>query len=412
MDKLTLQQIIELFAKQAGLSKKAADSVAKAFFDTIVEGLTADGIVKINGLGTFKVVEVAERESINVNNGERIVIPGYKKVNFLPAESMVAVPVEEAPNEPTEEENYTEEPAMSEVQLDHPDLSNVEQPQNEFSAIDMLIATPESIDDVRTQYEQARQQASETLKAANEAHAEMMRLGELLQRLEANMPPVTLPEETTAQEAPSPAVAEESVEAAPEETAPVAPPSADESPLPQQPAVPASSDEALHRYLNDKPIHDEDEKHGRKTSWLWWLLIPILGLLLAEIAILLYKYKEEQSSAPVEQVSKPQPQQSPVPQPAPRPKAKARRHAQPDAPAAKPAPATKPAPTAQPHNLTTPQPQKTSKPQNTYVMKPGDSLTKLSQRFYGTKDSVRAIIRLNKFPNPDNVPVGATVKLP
>ena len=45
-------------------------------------------------------------------------------------------------------------------------------------------------------------------------------------------------------------------------------------------------------------------------------------------------------------------------------------------------------------------------------MKPGDSLTKLSQRFYGTKDSVRAIIKANQFPNPDNVPIGATVKLP
>jgi nucleoid-associated protein YgaU len=45
-------------------------------------------------------------------------------------------------------------------------------------------------------------------------------------------------------------------------------------------------------------------------------------------------------------------------------------------------------------------------------MKPGDSLTKLSQKFYGTKDSVRAIIRVNNFPNPDNVPIGARIKLP
>ena len=49
---------------------------------------------------------------------------------------------------------------------------------------------------------------------------------------------------------------------------------------------------------------------------------------------------------------------------------------------------------------------------STYIMKKGESLTRISQRFYGTKDSVRAIIRSNDFIDPDNVPVGAKVKLP
>jgi len=47
-----------------------------------------------------------------------------------------------------------------------------------------------------------------------------------------------------------------------------------------------------------------------------------------------------------------------------------------------------------------------------YTMKRGESLTRISQRFYGTKDSVRAIIRCNSFADPDNVPVGAEVILP
>jgi len=46
------------------------------------------------------------------------------------------------------------------------------------------------------------------------------------------------------------------------------------------------------------------------------------------------------------------------------------------------------------------------------VMKPGDSLTKIAQKMYGSKDSVRLILRANKFPNPDNIPVGATINLP
>ena len=47
-----------------------------------------------------------------------------------------------------------------------------------------------------------------------------------------------------------------------------------------------------------------------------------------------------------------------------------------------------------------------------HIVKPGETLSRLSRMYYGTRDSVPAIINMNKFPNPDNVPVGAKVKLP
>ena len=53
-----------------------------------------------------------------------------------------------------------------------------------------------------------------------------------------------------------------------------------------------------------------------------------------------------------------------------------------------------------------------AKTPKTHTMEKGQSLTKISQMYYGTKDSVRAIIRVNKFDNPDNVPIGAVIKLP
>ena len=87
MEKLTIQNVIDAFAAQGGITKKNAEAVARTFFDVVVEGLNADGVVKINGFGTFMVVTVADRESVNVNNGERIVIEGYKKVTFTPAEN-------------------------------------------------------------------------------------------------------------------------------------------------------------------------------------------------------------------------------------------------------------------------------------------------------------------------------------
>ena len=48
----------------------------------------------------------------------------------------------------------------------------------------------------------------------------------------------------------------------------------------------------------------------------------------------------------------------------------------------------------------------------THVLQRGESLTRISQKYYGTKDSVRAILRVNTFNDPDNLPVGAVVKLP
>jgi hypothetical protein len=57
-------------------------------FDTVLEGVMSDGVVKIKGLGTFKLVDVGQRESVSVSTGERLLIPGYKKVNFIPEETL------------------------------------------------------------------------------------------------------------------------------------------------------------------------------------------------------------------------------------------------------------------------------------------------------------------------------------
>ena len=89
-EKLSFQNIADALSQKAGVSKKVAETFSKAFFDTIVEALyMGEDSIKIKGLGTFKLVEVESRESVNVTNGERIVIPGYKKVSFAPEDSVV-----------------------------------------------------------------------------------------------------------------------------------------------------------------------------------------------------------------------------------------------------------------------------------------------------------------------------------
>ena len=66
------------------MSKKNADSFVKEFFKLIEESLEKDKYVKIRGLGTFKLIDVGSRESVNVNTGERFEIQGHTKVWFTP----------------------------------------------------------------------------------------------------------------------------------------------------------------------------------------------------------------------------------------------------------------------------------------------------------------------------------------
>lgn len=84
MGKITLTNIAEELAAKSGLGKEAADRFVRAFVSTLEEGLRADGIAKVKGLGTFKLLQVSDRDSVNVSTGERITIKGYTKVSFTP----------------------------------------------------------------------------------------------------------------------------------------------------------------------------------------------------------------------------------------------------------------------------------------------------------------------------------------
>lgn len=66
------------------MGEKAAEGFIKSFFSVLMDGLHQDKAVKVRGLGTFKVMRVAPRESVDVNTGERIVIEGRDKITFTP----------------------------------------------------------------------------------------------------------------------------------------------------------------------------------------------------------------------------------------------------------------------------------------------------------------------------------------
>lgn len=94
-EKLNIQNLTDEFAESYGINRKDAEAFIKEFFSVIQEGLEKDKYVKIKGFGTFKIIEVDSRESINVNTGERFEIQGHSKITFTPDNN-----IKEAVNKP------------------------------------------------------------------------------------------------------------------------------------------------------------------------------------------------------------------------------------------------------------------------------------------------------------------------
>ncbi|MDD7029401.1 MAG: HU family DNA-binding protein [Prevotellaceae bacterium] len=128
MSKLNIYDLCSVLTSKNGLDDKESHRFIKAIFDVIQEGLDEDKIVKVKGLGTFKIIEVDDRESINVNTGERVLIEGHSKLTFTPDSVM-----KEIVNKPFSQfetvilnegvdfpEPVVEEPAAEDIIADEP----------------------------------------------------------------------------------------------------------------------------------------------------------------------------------------------------------------------------------------------------------------------------------------------------
>ena len=200
------QDIVNSIAEIAGVTKAQAAKFLQSLTDTIVEGLQTDGNVEINGMGTLGTVKMAGRESVNVANGERIVIDAFTKFTFSPAFISVSqenrkktendkpgeVPQmveikpetdetnpetaadedvkEELPQDDSNDEDPDDEQAVEETDTHEDDLPPVkEKPADAFSGIDVLISTPESLEDARQRLTEAKQKEEELAEKMNSA---------------------------------------------------------------------------------------------------------------------------------------------------------------------------------------------------------------------------------------------------
>lgn len=87
-EKLSLYNIAQLLTVKTGVETANIEKFIIELITIINEGIRKDGIVKIKGFGTFKIILVKERESVHINTGERIVIPPHHKLSFKPEEEL------------------------------------------------------------------------------------------------------------------------------------------------------------------------------------------------------------------------------------------------------------------------------------------------------------------------------------
>ena len=149
MSKLNIYDLCSVLTSKNGLDDKESHRFIKAMFDVIQEGLDEDKIVKVKGLGTFKIIEVDDRESINVNTGERVLIEGHSKLTFTPDSVM-----KEIVNKPFSQfetvilnegvdfpEPVVEEPAAEDIIADEPaeDKQIIVEPQIDNSVVEKSV---------------------------------------------------------------------------------------------------------------------------------------------------------------------------------------------------------------------------------------------------------------------------------
>ena len=149
MGKVSVAWIAEAIAGKHGLTQKDAEQFVATFFDLINEALHEEKMVKVKGLGTFKVIDVRERESINVNTGERVVIESHGKISFTPdpiMRDLVNKPFAQFETVMLNDDVDIEE--LNAVSVDEEPLAIVdEQPQEVEEEPSVAAAGPEVVDE-------------------------------------------------------------------------------------------------------------------------------------------------------------------------------------------------------------------------------------------------------------------------
>ena len=414
--KLLLSDFAQWLSEKEGITKKEAQTFLRTLFQIVEQGLTDDQFVKIKGLGTFKLVTVNERESVNINTGERFQIGEHNKIAFIPDASM-----KEIINRPfahfesvdlSDETDTAELDAVDEaVKQEFPPISEEETSTAEESIPTTVEVITESSHPTSLPEKQkdVTEEVSEESNLTEEIPTEFATITEGLEEKKAE----EKAEETEAL-AQAEAVAITAKETASESQA------SEENLTPEEtPIQVVSTSEKTDAMGTDAEISVSqpttltvsgaavEEEEDTRRPWLRRTLMALFVLLLCTASYFAGYYRllcpPCASTAPTAPATKVQPDSA---------QAKKPQAAKKDSAAVSAAPQTVSKPLNEAKDSVK-QPQKQEEAvTRTHTIRVGDNLSRIARKYYGDDHYVDFIIRKNNLKNADNIHVGKVLVLP
>ena len=414
--KLLLSDFAQWLSEKEGITKKEAQTFLRTLFQIVEQGLTDDQFVKIKGLGTFKLVTVNERESVNINTGERFQIGEHNKIAFIPDASM-----KEIINRPfahfesvdlSDETDTAELDAVDEaVKQEFPPISEEETSTAEESIPTTVEVITESSHPTSLPEKQkdVTEEVSEESNLTEEIPTEFATITEGLEEKKAE----EKAEETEAL-AQAEAVAITAKETASESQA------SEENLTPEEtPIQVVSTSEKTDAMGTDAEISVSqpttltvsgaavEEEEDTRRPWLRRTLMALFVLLLCTASYFAGYYRllcpPCASIAPTAPATKVQPDSA---------QAKKPQAAKKDSAAVSAASQTVSKPLNEVKDSVK-QPQKQEEAvTRTHTIRVGDNLSRIARKYYGDDHYVDFIIRKNNLKNADNIHVGKVLVLP
>lgn len=401
-------------AADVTLDKKTCEAFARTLFEVVEEALLSDKFVKVKGFGTFKLVAVSDRESVNINTGERFQIEGHTKVSFIPDNTL-----KEEINRPF-------------AHFETIDLSD-ETEQAELDAIDAA-AAEEALEN---------EEAEETVE-------------EVAEEMPADEPAEEVVEEEVKEEVPEEVLKEEPVEETEEpmeepvatepQTIVTAEKKEEEPAKAEEPAAdttlesekaPEPEAEEQEEAPTALPVSYEYTEQPPRRPFNWWKVIGVFFFVLALMLLSYFagyyrllcpciiglpEWTEPQPAQPAAKVqptktapAKPQP--APAETTAPKisenslnsknPEQLESRRSKP----AKPDPAPRKQQSA-PAEVAPAPPADTTVATQPHTVARGETLYSIARKYYGSDKYVNVIIRHNRIKNPNNIEKGTTLQIP
>lgn len=431
--KLLPSDYSDFLAKREHLSKKEAEAFVRAFFEVVEQGLLEDRFVKIKGFGTFKLVAVSERESVNISTGERFQISGHSKVSFTP--------------DPTMKE-LVNRPFAHFESVDLTDDTDIE----EIDAVDQSALIELEVEELE---ETSPAPAEETPAEEKEAPAPPEEAPASPEEAPAPAPQVPEPaeeEERPAEEEPLPPVPEPEEKPAPVIPAGNAEQADEDKPAPEEPREEPEDSQAEPEEPQAETEPEAGEPRTSATVGYVYQEVPttrkpnrwkIAVILIGVIALMTLSYYAgyfrilcpgcNETAKPVPQRTTPPHPTGPKPAPAapqkpdtvapeaardsaaaaPAPAKPAADASRPAADAPKPAAGKEPGKPAPAQDKPAPaQAQQSPARPKTHTIRMGENLHAISRRYYGSDKYVNAIIEANGIEDADHIHVGATLRLP